>query len=258
MLKRQLSMVCGALFGLGFWPVAFAEPAPDPAGCQAKDPSVAIPACTALIDAAATAAGDKAIAYALRGRALTFVAYAEDTKIGQDWRDCITAETQPALAACTRLIDNPTLPDARRADALFQRSQRLSQEGLGKVAMADFQKSLKPFTDHKPPTRERALEDYSSAIKLDPANSRALAERGQIYLTVENIELAAADFDAAIALNAKEGIALFGRALLREAKGDPVGAVSDLKSIVALPADTEEAKWLNGAAKETMTRIGAD
>ena len=48
------------------------------------------------------------------------------------------------------------------------------------------------------------------------------------------------------------------RALLREASGHPVEALADLKVLIALPTDTDEAKWLNRAAKDFMSRLGAD
>ena len=263
MLKPLQSLI-GGLFALPLmtW-VALAAPSPpaDQAGmttCQDGEPGAAIAACTDLIDEPAVAGVQKAKAYAARGQALTKRAFDEDSASGQDWNDCLSADPQPALAACTRIIDNPTEHDGRRADALYNRSKLLLQKGLNKEAMDDFQRSLKSFTDRQPGSRQKAVLDYTSALNLEPANSRWLAARGQIYLSIDLVELASSDFDKALTLNAKEGMALLGRALLRETKGDPVGALGDLKSIVALPTETDEAKWLNNVATQIMSRLGAD
>ena len=263
MLKPTLSLVAG-LFALTLTSLAaLSNPSPvaDQGGmsvCQADDPGAALSACTGLIDNPATTDADKAKAYAARGQALVRRAFDEDSKSAQDWSDCLRAEPEPALAACTRIIENPTEYDSRRADALYNRSKRLLEKGRNQEAMADFQRSLNAFTDHQPGSRQRALEDYNAALKLDPANSHTYAARGHVYLSLDVFEFGLTDFEKALSLNAKEGMALLGRALLRDAKGDPVAALADLKAIVALPSDTDEAKWLNKVATQIMSRLGAD
>ena len=238
------------------------EPASPESGslakCQSDDIKTAIPLCTALIEDPATSSVSKASAYAARGQALTSQAYDEETKNAQDWSVCVSDDLDASLAACGRIIDNTTEDVHRRADALYNRSKRLLDKGRNQEAMADFQRSLKPFTDHQPGSRNRAVEDYSNALKLNPGQSHWLAARGQLYLSIDDATRASADFDQALAVNATEGMALLGRALLRNSNGDPVGAVGDLKTLAALPADTDEAKWLHQTATQLLSRIGAD
>ena len=233
-------------------------PTGDLSTCQAQDSAVSIPSCTAIIDNAGSADASKATAYALRAQAFTVKAYDEDRKSAEDWRTCLTAELDLGLAACTRIIDTTSEQNDRRANALYQRSKLLIDKGRGADAMADFQRSLKGVSDRQPGSREHAVEDYTSAIKLDPANAKTLAARGQLYLALGTPASASEDFNKALALNAKEGMALLGRALMRDANGDPVGAVADLKTIIGLPTATDEAKWLNKTAAKIMSSIGAD
>ncbi len=263
MLKPRLTMFCGAIAiavsGQPAWSAASPEtPASGMAACKSEVPADAIPACTAIIGNASTPNPEKASAFSLRAQAYISQGYDQDAKNAEDWHGCVNAGLDPGLAACTRLIDNATLPDARRADALYQRSKRLLDKGQNTGAMADFQRSLKPFTDQKPENRKLALADYSSAIELDPANSKSLAARGQLYLAFDERQSALADFEKSLAIDGKEPMALLGRALLRNAMGNPVGAVVDLKAILALPNDTDEAKWLHQTATELMSKIGAD
>jgi tetratricopeptide (TPR) repeat protein len=263
MLKPMLTIVCSALAIAVLRQPAWSAPDPESAGnsmaaCKSEVPSDAIPACTVIIENASTTNPEKASAYALRAQAFTALAFDQDAKNAEDWRDCIAGEPDPGLAACTRIIDNATIESSRRADALYNRSKRLLDKGQNAEAMADFQRSLKPFTDQKPESRKLAIADYSSAIELDPANSKSLAARGQLYLAYDDRQSALADFEKALAADSKEGMARLGRALLRDASGDPVGAVGDLKAILALPNDTDEAKWLHQTASELMSKIGAD
>ena len=226
--------------------------------CQSEDTAAAIPACTLIIDDPATADSEKSGAYASRAQALTAQANEEEARNAQDWSNCVAAEPDPGLAACSRIIENPAEFDSRRADALYHRSKRLLEKGLNAQAMADFQRSLKPFAERQPQSRERAVADYSSALIITPSQSRWLAARGQLYLSLDDGGRASDDFEQALKLNSKEGMALLGRALLRDAIGDREGSLADLKALVALPIETDEAKWLNKTATQLISWLGAD
>lgn len=255
-----LSAVLVALAGVDVPAFSEEKPAPDDATsiCRTGQFADAIPACTTIIEAAASSDSDRVSALAFRALALTRRAAEEDTKSQEDWLDCLHAEPEPGMAACSRLIDDPSESNSRRADALYNRSKRLLDKGQNVEAMADFQRALKDFTDHQAGSRQLAIADYTSALKLDPKQSRLLAYRGQLRLALADYVEALTDFESALAINDKEKMALFGRALLREAGGRPVEALADLKALMALPADTEEEKLLNKAASDFMSRLGAD
>lgn len=261
MLKTSILMVI--VIAAGFATPAQSAPPPpslDPsmATCQSGTSTDAIAACTSIIDDRASKDSARARAFGARAQALTAISFEDDRVNSQDWTDCTGPDPQPAIAACTRIIDNHTEYDGRRADALYTRSKLLMAQDRKVEAMADFKRALGTFSDHQPGSRERAAEDYSAALRLEPRNSVWLAARGQIYLSWNNIKSASTDFDDALAINSKEGLALLGRALLRDGKGDPFGALVDLKAIAALPVDSDEARWLKKTATELMSQIGAD
>ncbi len=227
------------------------------ASCASREPLVAIAACTAIIDDIAVAKADNAKAHAMRALALTSRAYSEDAQSIEDWGICNSSQSTASFDACTRIIDNRTESDSRRADALYHRSKQHLAAGRKVESMTDFQRALKSFGDHQANSRERAVADYTEALSFDAGKSNWLAERGQLYLSLDNFKAAKADFEKALSLNGKEGIALLGRAFMRDMKGDKRGALRDLKTIVALPTDSDAAKWLNQTATDLLSRIGS-
>jgi regulator of sirC expression with transglutaminase-like and TPR domain len=87
----------------------------------------------------------------------------------------------------------------------------------------------------------------------------AYAQRGDLKLAHQQDHRAALkDFNKALELDPKQMLALFGRGLLRNQSGDPVGAVADLKAVIALSAATPQEKWMQEQAKQQLPTIGAD
>lgn len=228
-------------------------------GCKSENLAVAIPACTALIEAGGAEAGP---AYFDRGRAYVAQFYADKQAVEEDARNCIHNAEEASLAACNRVIDNPAVDTHLRESAFFYRSKLLSAAGKGDESMADFQRSLgTPATapaEKAPSAAGKAIADFSKAIELDPNNAAAFAQRGDTYLALENVKASLADFEQAIKIDSKQMVALIGRAVIRNGTGDPVGAVADFKAIIALPAITEQEKWMQNVAKERLQAVGAD
>ncbi len=59
---------------------------------------------------------------------------------------------------------------------------------------------------------QRALKDFSSAIKYDPENDRGFANRGLCYRVMKKLDRALQDFNQAINLNPSRPDGFFGRA----------------------------------------------
>jgi predicted aspartyl protease len=81
-------------------------------------------------------------------------------------------------------------------------------------------------------------------IDADPKHAQAHQARGVAWYKVGDYERAIADFDASLAIDSKYTLALYNRALAREALGEFQEALQDLRTFAALnPAypDTHEA-----------------
>jgi len=94
---------------------------------------------------------------------------------------------------------------------------------------------------------DRAIADFSSALKLDPHNERASYYRGLAYLNKGNFEKAADDLNRAIALNPERGTAFLARGLSKAELGREEEAINDFKAAVAhSAAEVEEFGHLYG------------
>lgn len=74
------------------------------------------------------------------------------------------------------------------------------------------------FLNHS--LNDKAIADYTAALKLEPDNEWALADRGLAYVWKHQFDDAAKDFDAADKIQAGNVVALRGRALMAEFKHD--------------------------------------
>jgi tetratricopeptide (TPR) repeat protein len=223
------------------------------AGCKSLDPTVAVPACTDLISS-----GVPGPHYFDRGMAYSNQYFSDKQATDTDIRACIHDDADAALAACTRVIDNTAEETEVRSTALFHRSKRLNAAGRSLEAMADFQRTLNPFTDKTPNAAEKAIADFTQVIDLDPKNAAAFTQRGNLYLMDGKAAASIADFEQAITLDPKQMAAYFGRAIIRNETDDPVGAVADYKTVLGLDATGDQEKWMQDQAKQRLPTIGAD
>jgi tetratricopeptide (TPR) repeat protein len=81
---------------------------------------------------------------------------------------------------------------------------------------------------------EAAVEDYSAAIKLDPANPLAWFNRGNAYTQLDQLELAIADYTQAIKLDAKEPDFFNNRGQAHDSKGQHDLAIADYTEAIRL------------------------
>jgi tetratricopeptide (TPR) repeat protein len=79
-----------------------------------------------------------------------------------------------------------------------------------------------------------ALADYAAALRLDPKNPLVPYNRGNAYFDAKQYERAIADFTQAIALDADFALAYYNRGLARERLGDPAAAAGDYKRALTL------------------------
>jgi tetratricopeptide (TPR) repeat protein/predicted aspartyl protease len=116
------------------------------------------------------------------------------------------APSQPAADASSEPVKKPGEP----ADAAAY-----SRRGAAFAARRDF---------------EHAITDLTRACELSPKDPEYAYQRGVVYLDNEQTDLAAGEFDRALALKPDAVSALTARAELRLSSKDMAGAVADLEA----------------------------
>jgi tetratricopeptide (TPR) repeat protein len=74
---------------------------------------------------------------------------------------------------------------------------------------------------------EKAIEDYSEAIRLDASMFDAFNNRGSAHYEAGNLLAAVADYTSAITANPDYAAAYFNRSLVYQELGDTVHAAED-------------------------------
>jgi len=84
---------------------------------------------------------------------------------------------------------------------------------------------------------QERIDYYSQAIELDPANSQAYHNRGFVYFTLGENELALADYNQALTLSPDHAWYLNSRGVLYNAMLFPEKALADLNRAIELNSD---------------------
>ena len=146
---------------------------------------------------------------------LTLVMIATATA-AEDRETCQKAEGQAAVAACTAAISSGQLQGRDLAAAYFSRAFNLNKLG----------------------EPDRAIEDYSEAIRLDPKYVPALNNRCAVYNAKHEYDRAIRDCEQALQLNPNYANAYLGRANALRNKGEYDQAIKDYEQVIRLDPNT--------------------
>jgi len=139
---------------------------------------------------------------------------ARDTRIVVD--KCINRDRKSAppvvIQACTELLDRNTMEGHERIYPLLNRAKAYFVQG----------------------DRQRALEDFNTAVKIAPKYAKPYYYRGVFYATQTDLDAALQDFDTALSLNHKLVPALRQRAIIHLTQNNPSGALADFSEAVRL------------------------
>jgi tetratricopeptide (TPR) repeat protein len=135
---------------------------------------------------------------------------AVDGAAADDRELCKTAKGDEAIAACTRAIESKKYKHKK-----FRRTLSLLYTNRG------VEYEIKKEFD-------RAIEDHSEAIKVDPKNWAAYNNRGNAYAGKREYSNAITDYDTAVKLNEKYAQAFYNRGLAKRNSGDSTGAEGDI------------------------------
>ena len=131
------------------------------------------------------------------------------------------------VSICTRIIDDASLPEDLRAEALVNRGIVHLDGVKPDMALADFEQAI-AFNPTYPVAHayrgeahkakgqmSEALSDYDTAISLDAASADLYAYRGEIHRRMGALDNSRADYEAALRLEREHDIATLGIKALR-------------------------------------------
>ena len=138
--------------------------------------------------------------------------------------DCQDDETEndDRIEICTDIIENMSLPEDLRAEALINRGIVHLDERKPKLALADFEQAI-VFNPGYPAAHayrgeahkamelfDRALADYDRAVALDGESADLYAFRGDVHRRMGALDKAKVDFETALRLERDHEIAILG------------------------------------------------
>ena len=138
-----------------------------------------------------------------------------------DFETCARTSGDQAIAACTRAINSGRY-SGRQLAALF--ANRCAE-------LTNMQES------------DKAIEDCSQAIQLNPNGADAFSNRGGAYRAKGQYDRAIEDYNQAIQLNPNYADAFYNRGVSWELKNDLQRALADFKKFSELaPSDPDGPK----------------
>ncbi len=150
------------------------------------------------------------------------------------------------IAACTRNIQSGRFTAGNLAVAFTHRGLAYKKKGQWDRAIADFSEAIRLKSDdaqvfnnrgnayyHKGQL-DRAMKDYDEAIRLQPDLAEAFGNRGNVYRKKSQFDRAIIEYDKAIHLNPDNARVFAERGLAFEKKGDAVHALRDFEKSHAL------------------------
>jgi lipoprotein NlpI len=136
--------------------------------------------------------------------------------------DCASTPGDAGIVVCTREIESGKY----RGPAL---AQRYYNRGVGYYQKED---------------ADRAIADFSEAIRLDPTLDPAFVNRGSLYLDKDDTDRAIADLTEAIGLNPKRAMAFYNRGIAHVVRSDIDGAFADFNEAIRLDStDIDRYRW---------------
>jgi tetratricopeptide (TPR) repeat protein len=131
-----------------------------------------------------------------------------------------------------RLID-PSNPDSL---ALYRRAVALDASGQTDKAMEDYSAAIKADPKSslaflgrgvllavRKRAYDRAVEDFDKVLVIEPDNVEALVSRGDAFGQLGDPALALNEYNAALRIDPNRALSLYGRGLARIRTGDAAG-----------------------------------
>jgi membrane associated rhomboid family serine protease/Flp pilus assembly protein TadD len=178
------------------------------------------------------------------------------TMPADQWRACagkpgIDRDTQ--IGSCTALIQSSQERARDRAFAYNIRGVAWSAKGDNDRAIADFSEAIRLDPKNAKYLNQRcwaraiagrelplAVTDCTEALRTAPNDANIMDSRGFVYLRLSRLDDAVADYDEALRRNPKQAGSLYGRGLAKLRKGDVTGGEADIAAAKAIQVDIAE------------------
>ena len=179
----------------------------------------------------------------------------------EDSQTCSKSSGDTAIAACTRALATGRWKPHDRALILENRGIEYAAKGELDRAMADYSEAIRldpkrakgylarGVAHYKRQDYDRAITDYDQAIRLDPKYADAFTDRGNAYHKKKDSDRALADHTQAIRLNPKLALAYYNRGLLYGEKDELDRALGDYAEAIRL-----EPQYANAFLNRCWTR----
>jgi tetratricopeptide (TPR) repeat protein len=183
-----------------------------------------------------------------------------------------TASPDDVIKACTQLISSGRDNGTKLAHYYNERGVALTSKHDNNRAIEDFSNALKinsrssvvyhnrGVSYHNIGDEKRAIEDYGRAIEIDPKYSDAYLERARALRGLRDYDKAIRDLDTVVQLNPKLVAGYLLRGAIYGQKSDYDHALPDLNQAIALEpsADSFFARGSAYAQKNDFDRASAD
>ena len=162
--------------------------------------------------------------------------------------DCLSADPDRSLAGCTAVLTRSDEAAQDRAVAFYNRGNAYRYRGDTERAIADYSEAIRLKPDYALAFYNRgdayadrskydhAIVDFSEAIRLKPDDASAFNSRGIAYAIKGESDRAIADFSEAIRLKPDYASAFSNRGRTYERKGDNERAKVDYTAAARLRA----------------------
>jgi tetratricopeptide (TPR) repeat protein len=226
---------------------AAAAPQHDWDDCRARDPDRAVAACTRILQGRGETALKRAEAY--NARANAFAHKGEYDRAIADLNEAIRLDPKNAHAFSNRGIAWRHKGDFERAVADYDEAIRLDPREPDYWnnrcwARATANRDL-----------QQALADCNEALRLKPDEANTMDSRAFVYLRLDRLDEAIADYDAVLKINPKLPASLYGRGLARLRKGDTANGDADVGAAKAMQAGVAE-EFARYGVEATSKRVG--
>jgi tetratricopeptide (TPR) repeat protein len=105
---------------------------------------------------------------------------------------------------------------------------------------------------------ELAVEDYGSAIDLDPQYAKAYNNRGNAYASLGSLEQALADYDRALELDESLDLTYFNRGVINYQLQNYEAAIADLEKYLELVPDAEDSARVEDLIEQMKETTGQE
>jgi tetratricopeptide (TPR) repeat protein len=171
----------------------------------------------------------------------------------KDSQECAGNDPDQVIAACTRIIQDKQDSADNHGVGYSNRAGAFQLKGEIDRAIADYSEAIKLVPNYgrryyrrglaysQKGDFDRAIADYNTAIRIEPDFAEAYVFRAFAHHAKGNYDLAIADYDALLRIQPEDAaLARYGRGIAKLRKGDKASGEADIAAAKAIRSDVAE------------------